>query len=157
MARIANASTFGATGRRDAGRQPIRPATGPAGSAEHDLGLPEGLRPAIGYLGHGPASWDHRATPPGPRSSIISAVKSLVSSADGAVEEAIILRGGHYAHGDDHRHGFSDQDTELMEDREKSAIEGLPPEDQPAALASLNDEIKFQKDVRAAPRISGCR
>jgi hypothetical protein len=98
-----------------------------------------------------PASWDHRATPPGPRSSIISAVKSLVSSADGAVEEAIILRGGHYAHGDDHRHGFSDQDTELMEDREKSAIEGLPPEDQPAALASLNDEIKFQKDVRAAP------
>jgi hypothetical protein len=92
-----------------------------------------------------PAAWDHHATAPGPRSSIISAIKSLVSSAGGAVEEAIILRGGHYTHGDDHRHGFSDQDTAWMEDRERSAIEGLPAEDQPAALESLRAAPQDQR------------
>ena len=102
-----------------------------------------------------PGSWEpHVSGPPAPSSSITSAVKSLVSSANGAVESAIILhaRQGRPGGGSG-RHGFFGGDTgwSYMEDRVRSAIQGLPEAARPAALAELNDEVDFQKQVQLAP------
>jgi hypothetical protein len=104
-----------------------------------------------------PASWDPRVTSaPAPNSSIISAIRRFVSSADGSVKEGLILRarpprvagarpnrgGGGYRGG---------LDMSMMQDRVDNAINGLPREAQPAARAKLADETQFQKEMNTMP------
>jgi hypothetical protein len=100
-----------------------------------------------------PSAWTPTVPgPPAPNSSVIGAVKSLVSSAHGAVESAIILRARehHHNHGPGDA-GGGDTGWTYMADRVRSAIEGMPPEARAQATASLNDEISFQQQVQAAP------
>jgi hypothetical protein len=86
-------------------------------------------------------------TSPAPNSSIIRAVKNLVGNAHGSVEQAIVLqarrRGGGFGGGDT---GWA-----FMEDRMRNAINGLPADYRPTALAQLDQEVKFQQQVQAAP------
>ncbi|MCE0498223.1 MAG: hypothetical protein LV481_09800 [Methylacidiphilales bacterium] len=95
-----------------------------------------------------PGSWtpDVSAPPPA-NSSIISAVKKFVGRVHGSVTEAIILRArwnGNTGRG--FAGGFDD-----MADRMRNAIEGLPPDARPDALAQLDQEVRFYKDLQAAP------
>jgi hypothetical protein len=101
-----------------------------------------------------PASWEaHVAAAPSPSASIIRAVKSLVGSAHGSVQEAIILTSRRGGGGGQRGGGFGGGDTgwAYTEDRIRNAIGGLPPEDRPAALNQLTAEVKFMHDVQAAP------
>jgi hypothetical protein len=102
-----------------------------------------------------PASWDPPVkNPPPPSSSLISAIDRFVGNAHGAVREAIILRGrpprvaGDRPRGGGGGGGF---DTSMMEDRVDNAINGLPPEAQPAARQRLAEEKEFQKETASLP------
>jgi hypothetical protein len=103
-----------------------------------------------------PGSWAPEAhTPPPANSSIISAVKNFVSSSNGAVTQAIILRvgrgarGGGFA-GGNRGGGGGFGDMSAMDDRMRNAINGLPADAQPQALDQLNQEIQFYQNVQAA-------
>jgi len=88
------------------------------------------------------------ANPPAPNSSIISAVKNLVSSSHGVVTQALVLRtgrGGPRGGGSD----FGNDDA--WADRMRNAISGLPPEERPDALQQLTQEVQFRKDIAALP------
>jgi hypothetical protein len=100
-----------------------------------------------------PASWSPNVAAPAANISIASAVKKLVSHAHGSVQQAIVLRArqGRGGGGGPRGGGFADNGWFFMEDRVRNAINGLPPEARPAALASLNAEDAFRKDVAAAP------
>jgi hypothetical protein len=103
-----------------------------------------------------PGSWEPNVSAPAPTSSIIHAVKSLVSSAHGSVKYAIILRargGGGRGGPPGGGRGFAGGDTgwSSMEDRMTNAINGLPADARPAALAQLKQEMAFQQQVRNAP------
>jgi len=107
-----------------------------------------------------PGTWAPEAkTPPPANASIISAVKNFVSNSNGSVTQAIILRvgrgarggggfGGNNRGGGGGGGGFGDMS--VMEDRMRNAINGLPAEDQPAALNQLDQEVAFYKSVQAA-------
>jgi len=102
-----------------------------------------------------PGSWAPEAhSPPPASSSIISAVKKFVGTSNGAVTEGIILRVGRGARGGGfgggNRGGGGFGDMSVMEDRLRNAINGLPAEDQPQALAQLDQEVNFYKGVQAA-------
>jgi hypothetical protein len=105
-----------------------------------------------------PGSWAPTVPAPSANSSISHAVKSLVGSAHGAVQQAIVLRGrqqrrGPGGGGGQRGGGFGGGDTgwASMEDRMRNVINGLPSDVQPGATAQLEQEIKFQQDVQAAP------
>ena len=102
-----------------------------------------------------PANWDPPVqNPPPPNGSIIAAIRHFVGSAHGSVREAIILRGrpprvaGDRPRGNRGGGGF---DMSMMEDRVDNAINGLPPEVQPAAREKLAAEKEFQKETAALP------
>ncbi len=102
-----------------------------------------------------PASW---APPvdkaPPENSSIIRAVKRLVSSARGSVTQAIILRwgrGGARAPGGGGNRGGGFADMDATADRLRNAINGLPEDARADALTQLDQEVKFYHDVQAAP------
>ncbi len=96
-----------------------------------------------------PESWAPNVPAPAPSSSIISAVKHLVGSAHGSVQQAIILtsrrRGGGQRGG-----GGGESGWVYTEDRMRNAINGLPPEERPDAITQLNNEVKFMHDVQSA-------
>jgi hypothetical protein len=99
-----------------------------------------------------PSSWDPKIPEPAAASSIMHAVKSVVSSGHGAVTQAFILyarppgpRGGPGG-----GRGFGMSDTGWA-DRMSNAINGLPPEARPDALAQLKVETSFRQQLRAAP------
>ena len=100
-----------------------------------------------------PGSWNPAvAGPPAPSSSLISAVKSLVSSARGSVVEAIVLRQRQWRRPPDGaRPENHEADTGWAIERMRNAINGLPEDARPAALAQLDTEVKFQHDLQAAP------
>jgi len=104
-----------------------------------------------------PASWAPAvAQAPPENSSIISAVKKLVSSSRGAVTQAIILRQGRGARGgpDGGNRGGGDYiaQMEMTADRLRNAIRGLPPEARADANERLDSEVAFFQEVRnAAP------
>jgi len=103
-----------------------------------------------------PAAWDPpvQHAPP-PSGSIIAAIRHFVGSAHGSVREAIVLRGrpprvaGSQPRGGGNRGGGFDMS--MMEDRIDNAINGLPPEVQPAARANLAQEKQFQKELANLP------
>jgi hypothetical protein len=104
-----------------------------------------------------PSSWDPpvSAAPPA-SSSISSAVRSLVDRAHGSVSYALILRGREQrVAGQDRPRGGGgggfNLDLSSMEDRVQNEINTLPPAPRAAALAQLNQEIQFQKEVASAP------
>ncbi len=98
-----------------------------------------------------PSSWSPEVVKaPEPNSSIITAVKSFVSNYRGSVTQAIILRAGRG--GGRRAGGGGDYDTDAMTDRVRNAINGLPdPEDRANAMAQLDQEVKFYKDMQSAP------
>jgi hypothetical protein len=101
-----------------------------------------------------PGSWTPVVSKaPAPSSSIISAVENLVSTAHGSVQQAIILQARGRRQGGPRGGGGGGGDTGwvMTEDRIKNAINGLPEEARPQALAQLNAEVSFMKDVQAAP------
>lgn len=100
-----------------------------------------------------PGAWDTAATAPGENSSIARAMKSFISSAHGSVTQAIILRAGRGGHGPPRGSGgggsFNNMDA--MADRLRNAVNGLPDDEQPAALEMVNQEVAFYQQVRTAP------
>jgi len=102
-----------------------------------------------------PQSWSPTVSAPAPSSSLIHSIKGLVNNAHGSVEQALVLvaprprdpnaprRGGGGLGGDT---GWA-----YMEDRVRSAINGLPADARPAALDQLKQEIQFRAQVQAAP------
>jgi hypothetical protein len=102
-----------------------------------------------------PGSWTPVVSKaPAPSSSIISAVENLVSSAHGSVQQAIILQArGRRQGGPRGGGGFGGGDTGwvMTQDRIKNAINGLPEEARPQALAQLTAEVSFMQNVQAAP------
>jgi hypothetical protein len=102
-----------------------------------------------------PGSWEPAVSAPAPNASIIRAVKTLVSNAHGAVQQAIILRGPQQGRGPGGGgRGFGGGDTgwAFMEDRMRNAINGLPADARPAAQDQLTKEVAFQKQMRGLPR-----
>jgi hypothetical protein len=104
-----------------------------------------------------PASWDPPvASAPPANSSITSAIDRFVSRSHGSVTQALILRGREQrvAGGGGERHrgggGFS-MDWSAMEDRMRSAINGLPPAARADATEQLNQEVQFHKEAEMAP------
>jgi len=104
-----------------------------------------------------PSSWVPNVSgPPSAGSSISSAVKRLVGSAHGAVTQAFVLYArppGPPRDGGGGNRGFGGGDNgwATMEDRMRNAINGLPEDARPQAIEQLNQEVAFQKQVRAAP------
>ena len=92
-----------------------------------------------------PDSWAPAASAPSPSASIISAIKNLVSSSHGVVKEAFVIRVGRGGQ----RGGPPNDDA--WADRMQNAINGLPPDERPDALAQLNKEVQFRKEVQALP------
>ena len=93
-----------------------------------------------------PGSWTPSVSgAPAPDSSIISAVENLVSSGHGSVTQAIVLRVGRGG-----PRGDSAGDSG-WEDRMRNAINGLPADERPDALAQLNQEVQFRKQLQALP------
>jgi hypothetical protein len=107
-----------------------------------------------------PAAWDPPvSSAPPPESSITSAIDRFIGHSHGNVTHALILRGrerrvaggdGGQRRGGGGGGGFS-MDFSSMEDRMSNAINGLPAAVRPNALAQLNQEVQFQKEVRLAP------
>lgn len=95
-----------------------------------------------------PGSWTTPASVPPKNSSIVSAVKNLVSSAHGYVTQAIVLRAGRG--GAPGRGSFAGND-DAWADRMRNAINGLPPDERPEALDQLNQEIDFRKSLQTLP------
>jgi hypothetical protein len=92
-------------------------------------------------------SWTPQVTTPPPaNSSIISALKNLVSSSHGAVTQALVLRAGRG--GPRPTGNFSDG---AWEDRLRNTINGLPADQRPAALDQLTKEVQFRKELQALP------
>jgi hypothetical protein len=94
------------------------------------------------------------ANPPPANDSIIHAIKNFVSNSHGAVTQAIVLRVGRGARGGGNNRGggfggFSDM--EAMADRMRNAINGLPADARPDAMAQLDSEVQFFQSVKAAP------
>jgi hypothetical protein len=103
-----------------------------------------------------PGSWSPTVPAPAANTSIIHAVKSLIGSAHGVVQQAIVLRGrqrrGPDGGGGGQRGGFGgDTGWVYMQDRMQNAINGLPEDVRPAATAQLQQEVKFRQDLQAAP------
>jgi hypothetical protein len=99
-----------------------------------------------------PASWSPNVAAPAPNSSIIHAVKNLVGSAHGSVQQAIVLRSrARRSSGGQHNFAGGDTGWAYMEDRMQNAINGLPADVRPQATAQLAQETKFQKDLQAVP------
>ena len=103
-----------------------------------------------------PTSWEPKISgPPSTGASISSAVRSVVSKAHGAMEEAFILvdrpRGQRGGGGPRGGFGGGDNNWAATDDRLKNAINGLPAEARPAALAQLAQETDFHKQLAAAP------
>jgi len=103
-----------------------------------------------------PATWDtHVSSAPAPSSSISHAVKSLVGSAHGEVEQAIVLTSRRRSSGGGGRDGGLGGDATgwaYTEDRMRSAINGLPEDARPAALNQLTSEVNFMNALqKAAP------
>ena len=99
-------------------------------------------------------SWDPPvAKPPPASSSIASAIKNFVSNNHGAVAQAFVLQGGRggFRGGGFRRGGFAGGDDTGWSERLQNAINGLPENERAGALAQLDQEAKFQKDVQAAP------
>jgi len=100
-----------------------------------------------------PSAWNPNvAHPPAANSSIISAVKSLVGNARGAVIQAIVLRSGRGGGG---MRGFAIDDDagwSDMTDRLRNDINGLPEEARPQALSQLDVENQFRQQVIATPQ-----
>jgi hypothetical protein len=93
-----------------------------------------------------PATWAPEvSSAPPPNSSIITALKNLISGSHGAMTEAIVLRVGR---GGNRPPGGGDTG---WEDRMRNAISGLPPDERPDALDQLTQEVQFRKDVQALP------
>jgi hypothetical protein len=89
------------------------------------------------------------ANPPAPDSSIIRAVENFVSSAHGAMTEALILRAGRGGPRGGGPNNFGGDDA--WADRMTNAIAGLPADQRPAALQQLNQEVDFRKSLAALP------
>lgn len=85
------------------------------------------------------------ANPPAPDDSIIRAVKNFVSSEHGVVTQALVLRAGRGGPRGDTRPDFGNDDA--WADRMRNAINGLPPDQRPAALEHLTTEIAFRKSL----------
>ena len=103
-----------------------------------------------------PGSWTPEVNAPPPaNSSIISAVKKFVGRIHGSVTEAIILRarwGGNGGRGFGGGSGFAGgAGLDEMVDRMHNAIDGLPPDARADALAQLDQEVRFYKDLQSAP------
>ena len=96
-----------------------------------------------------PSAWApevSKAPPPSP--SIITAVENLVWGAHGAMTQAIILRAGRGGPRGDFA-GNGNDDT--WADRMRNAINGLPPDEREDAIAQLNNEIQFRKQIGTLP------
>jgi hypothetical protein len=97
-----------------------------------------------------PSAWTPQVSQPPPaNSSIISAVKSLIGSAHGAVTEVIVLRLGRGGRGGGGRGGFANMES--MAVRMDNAINGLPEDERAPARDQLNQQVAFFKSVQAAP------
>jgi hypothetical protein len=94
-----------------------------------------------------PGSWTPPvANAPPANSSIISAVKKLVSGSHGYVTQAIVLRAGRGG-----ARGNTVANDNAWEDRMRNAINGLPPDERPEAIDQLNKEVDFRKSLAALP------
>jgi len=94
-----------------------------------------------------PGAWAPEvASPPSPSSSIIRAVKNLVSGAHGYVTQAIVLRVGW--------NGIRPPgpgNPDAMIDRMRNEIKGLPADQRADATDALNKEIAFREELKNAP------
>lgn len=103
-----------------------------------------------------PTSWDPpvKVAPPA-NDSLSSALRRFVSRANGSVTEAIILRGRPPRAVAQNRgggfRGGGGFDMGMMADRVDNAINGLPPEAQPAARAKVADEKQRMKESSHLP------
>jgi hypothetical protein len=96
-----------------------------------------------------PGSWAPEvSSAPPPDSSIIRALKNLVSGSHGAVIEALVLRPG--GGGGGNRGNVAGGD-DAWADRMRNAINGLPPDERPDALEQLKTEVQFRKDIQSVP------
>src|SRR5260221_9741169 len=94
------------------------------------------------------------ASAPPPDPAIISAGKNFVGHSRGAVTQAIVLRvgrGGARTPGSGGGGGFAGGDMQIMEDRMRNAINGLPADARGDALDQLNQEVQFYQNVKSAP------
>lgn len=102
-----------------------------------------------------PNSWTPTVPAPATNISVSHAVKAVVSSAHGAMQQAIVLRAQRRGQGGGGQRGggFEGGDTgwAYMQDRMQNAINGLPADARPEATAQLAVEIKFRQDLQAAP------
>jgi hypothetical protein len=89
-----------------------------------------------------PGSWAPQVAAPAATSSIIDAVKNLVSSGHGVVVEALVLRAGRGG-----SPGNSNRNDDNWEDRMMNAINGLPPDERPDAIEQLHKEVDFRKSL----------
>jgi hypothetical protein len=104
-----------------------------------------------------PSSWDPPVKDaPAPDGSISSAIRHFIGGAHGSVTQAIVLRGRalRVAGERPNRTGGwrgGGMDMSMMDDRMDNAINGLPPEAQPAARQKLADEKQFVKEMSVLP------
>ena len=104
-----------------------------------------------------PTSWEPKISgPPSTGSSITSAVHSVVGKARGSVEQAFILvahaRGQRGGGGPNRGFAGGDNNWAATDDRTQNAINGLPAEARPVALAQLAQERDFHKQLASTPR-----
>lgn len=98
-----------------------------------------------------PGSWTPEvSSPPPPNSSIITALKNLVSRSHGAVTQALVLRAGRGGARGGNPGGFAGND-DAWADRMRNAINGLPPDQRPDALEQLTQEVQFRKNLQSVP------
>ena len=108
-----------------------------------------------------PGAWDPpvREAPPA-NDSLSSAIRHFVRGANGSVKQAIVLRGrpprvvgAQNRGGGGFRSGGGGGMFDLsgMEDRVDNAINGLPPEQQPAARAKVAEEKQRLKEFSSLP------
>jgi hypothetical protein len=94
-----------------------------------------------------PDSWSPPVSAPPPGASIIDAVKNFVSGSHGAVTQAFILRAGRGGA----RGGTQLTGDDAWADRMLNAINGLPADQRPDAIAQLHQEVQFRKALQALP------
>jgi hypothetical protein len=98
-----------------------------------------------------PGSWAPEIpNAPPPNSSIITALKNLVSGSHGAMTQAFVLRAGRGGARGGTRGDVAGND-DAWADRMRNAINGLPADERSDAVEQLNQEVQFRKDLRSVP------
>jgi len=99
-----------------------------------------------------PGSWTPAVSSAPPAdSSIIRALKNLVSGSHGTVIQAIVLRTGGGGGGGRGNRGDVAGGDDAWSDRMLNAINGLPADERADAVEQLHTEIQFRKNLQSLP------